>query len=147
MRNPRNQGDGHGPERAPSYGHQYDELHAAVLTDDAPDDAFQSKISNKAKAAYIAEALRIAPAHFHLDLPLPLDDWQLSDDLSLISAGLYFSNLRRQFFERLLDENPDLATTEVWTNHATAEYWNTAFNAEYAKRSYGILLPDARKVH
>ena len=147
MRNPRNHSDGVGPERVPSYGHQYDVLHADVLSDDAPDDAFQSKISNKEKVAYIAEALRLNPAHFHLDLPLPLDDWQLSDDLSLISAGLYFSNLRRQFFSRLLDENPDLALTEAWTNHATAEYWNITFNREYGKRVFGVLVPETRRVH
>ena len=146
MRHPRNHGDG-GPQRVPSYGHQYDELHASVVDDDAPDESFQSKISNKAKVAYITEVLRLDPAHFHLDLPLPLDDWQLSDDLSLISAGLYFSNLRRQFFARLLDDKPELATSEAWTNHATAEYWNLAFNREYGKRVLGMLIPDARRVH
>ncbi|USN14859.1 hypothetical protein PAPPERLAPAPP_04900 [Brevundimonas phage vB_BpoS-Papperlapapp] len=147
MRNSRNHGDGDGPQRIPSYGHQYDKLHAAVLSDDSPDEAFQSRISNKDKVAYIAEALRLHPDHFHLDLPLPLDDWQLSDDLSLISAGLYFSYLRTLFFARLLDENPELTTTEAWSNHAAAEYWNRAFNREYGKRVHGILLPDSRAVH
>lgn len=144
MRNSRNHGDGGGPRRVPSYGHQYDELHDAVLSDDSPDEAFQSRISNKDKAAYIADALRLNPAHFHLDLPLPLDDWHLSDDLSLISAGLYFSYLRAQFFARLLDADPELMRTEAWRLHAEAEYWNRAFNHIYGKRVYGVILPEWR---
>lgn len=136
-----------GPERVPCYGHLYDALHKSILSDDAPDDAFMSKISNKAKVDYITQALRLDPAHFHLDLPLPLDDWQLSDDMSLISAGLYFSNLRRQFFARLMAQDPALEVTDVWTNHATAEYWNDAFNREFGKRSFGVLLPETRSLH
>lgn len=147
MRNSRNHGDGDGPCRAPSYGHRYERLHDDLLSDETPDEAFQSRISNKDKVAYIAGALRLNPDHFHLDLPLPLDDWQLSDDLSLICAGLYFSYLRAQFFERLLAEQPDLTRSEAWGLHAQAEYWNRAFNREYGKRVHGVLLPDARALH
>jgi hypothetical protein len=141
---PRNHDHGSGPERVVSYGHRFGPLHDRVVGDESPDDSFFSKISNKAKVDYICHALRIAPNAFHLDLPLPLEDWAHSEDISLINCGLYFADLRRQFYERLLFENVALRTTPAFDLHGEAEFWNFEFNRILTRRRQGVLLADPR---
>jgi hypothetical protein len=145
LSNPRN--DGHGPERVPSYGHQFGALHDRVVGDESPDTTFYSKISNKRKVDYICKALRLAPHAFHLDLPLPLEDWALSDDLSLINCGLYFADLRRQFYGRVIQENPSLENSPMFAMQGEAEYWNHEFNKILAQRQQGSLIADGRVLH
>lgn len=147
LSDPRNLGDRSGPDRSPSYGHQFGPLHDSVVGDTSPDETFFTKVSNKAKVDYIVQALRLDPKAFHLDLPFPLEDWTMSDDMSLINAGLYFADLRRQFFARLLAEQPDLQTSDAWAIHADAEYWNHTFNTLLVKRRQGILIGDSRVLH
>lgn len=147
MPSPRDQVHRDGPERVPSYGHQFGDLHDAVVGDRSPDETFYSKISNAKKAEYICQSLRLSPGAFHLDLPLPLEDWAESDDMSLINAGLYFADLRRQFYDKLITANRELETSPAWSHHAEAEFWNHAFNALLAKRSSGRLLADPRMKH
>lgn len=142
MPDPRNHG--HGPERTPSYGHQFGALHDRVVGDEAPDSTFYSKISNRKKVDYICKSLRLAPHAFHLDLPLPLEDWALSDDLSLINCGLYFADLRRQFYEQLFYENDGLKDSPAFGRHAESEFWNHEFNRILAQRQQGALIPDPR---
>lgn len=147
LSDPRNHGERGGPDRSPSYGHRFGPLHDAVVGDTEPDETFYTKVSNKAKVDYIVQALRLDPKAFHLDLPFPLDDWHLSDDMSLINCGLYFADLRRQFFARLLKAEPDLQATDAWTIHADAEYWNNMFNTILVKRRQGILINESRVLH
>jgi hypothetical protein len=144
---PRNHGHGSGPQRIASYGHQFGPLHDRIVGDQNPDDSFYSKISNKEKVDYICHALRVAPNAFHLDLPLPLEDWAHSDDLSLINCGLYFADMRRQFYERLLNEHKELRMSTAFGNHAEAEFWNFEFNRILARRRQGMLLADTRSLN
>lgn len=144
MPDPRNHGLGDGPERIPSFGHQYGALHDRVVGDETPDDSFYTKVSNKQKVDYICQAIRIAPNAFHLDLPLPLEDWSLSEDMSLINSGLYIADMRRQFYEVLLNEHVALRNGPAFGNHAESEFWAFEFNRLIAKRRQGIMLPDPR---
>lgn len=141
MSDPRNHG--HGPERVPSYGHQFGALHDRVVGDENPDTSFYSGISNKKKVDYICKALPLAPMAFHLDLPLPLEDWALSGDVSMINSGLYFSDLRRQFYGRLITDHA-LMNSPAFGIHAEAEFWNYEFNRLLAKRTDGSLHSDPR---
>jgi hypothetical protein len=136
-----------GPDRTPSYGHRYGQLHDTICGDESPDETFFSKISNKAKVDYIVTALRLDPRAFHLDLPLPVEDWSLSDDMGLINAGLYLSDLRRQFFARLINMKPDLKRSSAFVKHGEAEFWAHEFNGLLSKRTSGRLLPDPRVLH
>jgi hypothetical protein len=141
---PRNQGHRDRPQRIPSFGHQFDALHASVVGDDREDRSFYTGISHKAKVSYICEALRLSRGAFNLDLPLPLEDWALSDDMSLITSGLYVGVLRREFYERLFGERPDLRHGAAWAHHADAEFWSSEFNRIIHKRGQGVLIEDAR---
>lgn len=145
MSDPRNHGHrSPGPKRVPSYGHRFGVLHDRIVGDDEPDETFYSKISNKRKTDYICDALRLAPNSFHLDLPLPLEDWAHSDDMSLINAGLYFSDMRRQFYSALINQDRTLMDSTVFGIHAEAEFWNFEFNRVLAKRRSGDLIGDPR---
>lgn len=139
--------DGHGPERTPSYGHQFGALHDRVVGDATPDTTFYSKISNKNKVDYICKALRLEPHAFHLDLPFPLEDWALSEDMSLINSGLYFADLRRQFYARVLAEKPDLMNSPMFAALGESEFWNHEFNRVLAQRQNGALISDGRVLH
>jgi len=139
----RNPGPG-GPDRVPSYGHQFGALHDRVVGDESPDVTFYTKVSNRQKVDYICKALRMAPQSFNLDLPLPLEDWALGEDMSLINSGLYFADLRRQFYGRQLRDQPELEQSPAWEAHADSEFWNHEFNRVLAKRSRGELINDGR---
>ncbi len=142
MPDPRN--PGLGPERVPSYGHQFGAVHDRVVGNEEPDPTFYSKISNKKKVDYICKALRLAPTAFHLDLPMPFEDWALSDDMSLINCGLYFADLRRQFYFVVLRDNPEMERSVAWVTHADAEFWNNEFNRILAQRTSGTLIGESR---
>lgn len=142
MSDPRNHD--HGPERVPSYGHQFGLIHDRVVGDGTPDHTFHSKISNKQKTDYVCAALRLDPRAFNLDLPFPLEDWAASDDLSLINAGLYFADLKRQFYETLLTEHKEMERTPAWAILAEAEFWNVEFNRTLVKRTTGSVMMDGR---
>lgn len=144
MPHPRNHGHGNGPARIPSYGHRYGLLHDRILSDDRPDDTFYSKVSNRDKTNYVCQTLRITPNSFHLDLPLPFEDWALSDDMSLLNAGLFVADMRRQFYEALMTEHKELRDSPAFANHADAEFWNHEFNRLIAKRKHGVHLPEPR---
>lgn len=147
LSDPRNDDHGNGPERVPSYGHKYGALHDRVVGNQEPDETFHSHISNKLKVDYICKTLRLAPYAFHLDLPFPLEDWALSDDAGLINAGLYFSDLRRQFYEQLLREHRELENGPVFHAHGEAQFWNHEFNRVLNRKHSGVLLVDTRVLH
>lgn len=116
------------------------------MTDDSADEAFPSGISNRGKADYLTQAIGLDPALFHLDLPLPVDDWSMSEDASKLNAGLYLSDLRRQFFLLLFRENPHLLKTEAWAQHAEAEFWCLTFNRVITQRNTGYLVQEQRNL-
>lgn len=136
-----------GPVRVASYGHEYGYLHDRIVGDEKPDDTLSTRRSNRAKVDYICTALRIDPTTFHLDIPFPLEDWLMSDDMSLLTSGLYFACLRREFLETLLETTPALRQTEAFKQHADAQYWNFAFNFHVTKRNTGELVSDPRVLH
>lgn len=145
MPDPRN--PGHGPDRIPSYGHKYGALHDRIVGEQAADDNFYNGINNHTKAEYICKALRLLPIAFHLDLPLPMEDWALSDDISLIYSGLYFSDLRRQFYGTLIRQNPELLNSEAFQIESEAQFWTNEFNRILLKRKEGILIVEQRVLH
>ncbi|AFU88050.1 hypothetical protein CcrColossus_gp180 [Caulobacter phage CcrColossus] len=142
MSDPRN--PDHGPARIPSYGHKYGLLHDRIVGDKDPDSTFHSKISNHAKTEYICQALRLDPRAFNLDLPFPLEDWNSSSDMSLINAGLYFTDMRRQFFEALVAEHAEHRHGDAWVKQGEAEFWCVEFNRTLHKRLSGIVIGDSR---
>lgn len=146
MPDPRNDGHG-GPERVPSYGHQFGAIHDRIVGDQTPDESFYSKVSNAQKAEYVCRALRLDPKAFNLDLPLPLEDWALSDDVSLLRSGLFLADMRRQFYATILREHKELERTQAWQNHAEAEFWNHEFNRIIAQKRDGALILDPRTKH
>jgi hypothetical protein len=145
LSDPRHQG--HGPERVPSFGHQFGDLHEKIVDSVAPDDTFYSKISNREKVQYICGVTRMAPKAFHLDLPLPLEDWAHTDDVSLVNCGLYFSDMRRQFYDTLLRDHEELRQGRAWKLHAESEFWAFEFNCLLAKMRQGVILTDPRQKH
>lgn len=144
MPDPRNDDHRDGPSRVPSFGHKFDVLHASVVGDEREDKSFYNGISHRDKVNYICEATRLPRGAFNLDLPLPLEDWALSEDMSLIMAGLYTSVMRREFYEHLFVEEPGLRHGAAWTHHAEAEFWGTEFNRLIHKRNQGLLMEDWR---
>lgn len=145
MSDPRNHDNG--PVRIPSYGHKYGLLHDRIVGDTDPDPTFFSKISNHAKTDYICEALRLDPRAFNLDLPFPLEDWAGSEDMSLINSGLYFADMKRQFFEALIVAHPEHRTGEAWVKQGEAEFWSYEFNRTLHKRTSGAVIKDPRVLH
>ncbi len=135
------------PERGASYGHQYEKLHKRVVEDVRPDDTFNSKVPNNNKVEYICEALRLKRRDFNLDLPLPIEDWLESDDMSMLIAGLYFVDLRRQFYEVLMNTHHELAREEPWTRHAACEFFSHQFSDRLARKQSGYILSDDRVKH
>jgi hypothetical protein len=134
----------HGPSRVPSFGHQFGALHQRIVDDDSRDDSFHSGISNRAKVAYMCDALRLNPANFNLDQPFPVEDWACSDSMALYNCGLYLCDLRRQFYAALIGQEPSMERSTAWVNHAEAEHWNHQFNRLIYKRGRGVLLDDPR---
>ena len=138
----------HGPERVPSYGHKFGALHDQIVGDKTLDQSYPSlQVSNLTKVEYICKALRLDPRLFNLDLPLPMEDWAHSEDFSLHRSGLFFSDLRNQFYNTLLQQEPDLERSEAWRHKAEAEFWMVEFNKLIAKRRDGLLIPEWRVLH
>lgn len=144
LSDPRNQGHGNGPARIPSYGHQFGALHDRIVGSEEPDESFYTRISNRKKVDYICESLRMDPVAFNLDLPFPLEDWVQSGDASLINSGLYFVDMRVQFYGALMRDDASLEKTPVFKHYAQAEFWQFEFNRALARRQRGELLADPR---
>lgn len=143
----RNQNHGGGPERVPSFGHQFEDLHTRVIDNDAKDENFYSGIAHRAKVDFICGVLKFPRASFNLDIPFPLEDWAHSDDYSLITCGLYMATMRNEFYTRLFESNPELKRGSAWLNHSEAEHWNHEFNVLVHRRAHGILIHDPRVKH
>jgi hypothetical protein len=144
---PRNQDHRTGPQRVPSFGHKYGDIHDVILKNAAKDDRFYTGISNTEKVDFICETTRLQRSAFSLDMPLPIEDWSCSDDQSLIIAGLFLASLREDFYERLFESHPETRHGPAWANQAEAEYWFLRLNAIVHKRSQGIVLVDMRVMH
>lgn len=136
-----------GPERSVSYGYQFGDIHDAVVNDETRDTGFYNGISNTNKVGYICEAIGMKREYFNLDLPLPFEDWEQSQDASRAQAGLYMANMRLDFFDKLFETHPDMKRGEAWMHHTQAEYWAQKFNAVVHRRSSGILIGDVRVLH
>lgn len=120
--------------------------HDAVCGDDTADKRYQNGLTNRQKTKFICEVLRHPEAAFDLDLPFPVEDWIASDDNSLVVAGLYLSDLRKQFYGRLIDGkvNPE---TDLWQAMAEAEFWQHSFNVMVTRRLHACLIVDGRTLH
>ncbi len=144
---PRNHGYYDGPAVPLSYSQHYGSEHDSVVADAAPDESFYSKISNKAKAAYICKAIHMPARAFFVDVAFPVDDWVTSGDVGLITSGLYLADLRRQFYALLLREGLVAENSPAWAEHGKAEFWAHAFNFALARRTTGALPMDPRVLH
>lgn len=147
MLSPRNHGNYSGPAVPLSYSQHYGREHDSVVNDAEPDDSFYSKVSNKAKAAYICKAAGVPPRAFYVDVAFPVEDWAVSGDVGLITSGLYLADLRRQFYALLLREGLVAENSPAWAEHGKAEFWAHAFNFALARRTSGALPIDPRVLH
>lgn len=124
-------------------------LHAGVCGDQEPDRRYAAaNLSNLKKVEYICGVLNYPQAAFDLDLPLPIEDWLASDDLSIVSSGLYLSDLRTQFYGRILaSDEEDLDKTDAWAKQGQAEWWQFRFNQLLNRRRSAAFIKDPRVLH
>lgn len=133
-----------GPAAPLTYSQHYGREHSLVVNDETPDDTFHSKMNNKQKVEYVCRTLGLPPAAFFVDVPFPLEDWVVSDNMSLMISGLYVNYLRVRFYGMLIGEELVPESSPAWIEHAKAEFWRYAFNSALSKRQTGILLDDMR---
>lgn len=121
-------------------------LHNRIIGDDAPDDKYLSRMSNRDKVTFITRVLDYPEKGFDLTLAFPMEDWLGSDDNAMVCAGLYLNDLREQYFREALAQEPE-AQGELWTRHAEAEHFRDLFNAQVQRRLNGRMISDRRVLH
>lgn len=135
-----------GPEMPLNFAHRYGELHAELVQDENTDEAFTTGISNAGKVRFIGAALGFDPVLFNLDMPFAVEDWMVSEDASKLYSGLYLCEMRRRFFERLFQADPDLRRGDAWRQHAEAEHWARAFHHKLYLRENATVLKETRSL-
>lgn len=130
--------------RAALYALKYRDVHDPLIRCDLPDENYPSKISNKGKVQFICSRLGLPTTMFHLDIMLPIEDWIETEDRSILNAGLYLSDLRRQMFDAIFSKHPGARQTGAWKAEAEASFWCEEFNRRINAFNYGTLVADAR---
>lgn len=122
-------------------------LHELTLNNPAKDFRYTKGITNIDKVAFICGVIAHPREAFDLDIPFPVEDWMVSDDNSVICAGLYLSDLRVTFYKALLVAKGGAPDETLFTRLAEAEYWSRVFNVLVNRRINAILLQDTRVLH
>lgn len=118
-------------------------LHATIVNDDTPDPRYMLKRSNKQKIVAICKVTGEAREKFHITEGGPFDSWLKSLDRDRLTAGLYLSDLRVQFFGELAKKVKD--RDDVIDGFlATSEWWYDKFSDVIATLNTG--QPAAKKV-
>lgn len=108
-------------------------------------DRFNITASNAARAEFICDVLRIKPEEFSLLLPLPYDEWLVSEDLALVRAGMFLTDMLLSAYIRVKVDcaKPDLFFEEI----GELEWWVSAFANRHNRIDKGFPAVDTRTLN
>lgn len=122
-------------------------FHREICSDETIDDRFGSNLSNRLKVDYICGVIGYPIKAFDLEVAFPLEDWSVADDMSLLFAGLYLTDLRQQFYARQLRYDKEAADGRLFAPIGASRFWLFTFQKKIKARTEGFALLDGRTLH